>query len=86
MGKYKRNSAAKAAKIDFFKRQQYLRELEPTLAQFTAFLEENFDSDTVAEILSVRSEYAFRRYCNKHGISEGGPTAQNCLEAEFRPT
>lgn len=71
MGRNKQKGADKSAKIDFFKRQQYLRELEPTPEEFRTILEGMFKPAVVEEIILVRTEYAFMQYCAKHDIVVG---------------
>jgi len=76
MGKYTTKGADKSAKIDFFKRQAYLRGLAPTPAEFRANISGFFSPAIVDEIMAVRGLDEFRSYCNKHGISEGGKVAR----------
>jgi len=76
MGTYKQKRVDKSTKIDFFKRKAYLRGLEPTPEEFRETISGLFTEEVVDEIMAVRSEMAFRSYCNKHGILEGGKVAR----------
>jgi len=61
----KKNASTSREKIDFYKKQDHLRGLAPTLKEFRLSLSRIFKPELVDEIMSVRTSEAFREYCEK---------------------
>lgn len=65
---------ASTSREDRFKSERPYREV----------LIERHGLERAIEIMEVRSEQEFRRYCNRHGILEGGQKARDVYVKTFK--